>query len=150
MSRSDRVWRKRLTLALLIFVIPVVVVGGAYLFEEKYYAWVSLAVAVLSCLPVFYCFEKKETTAKELIILAVMSYAFRGRPLCFLCGAGIQTGYGDHRHRCRLFATGEPVFWSALCRRWFPTFTLAKAPGPPSKCLPGDFLGFLPGYWRDR
>ncbi len=65
--------RKRvLTAALLLIAVPTVVVGGAMLFRERYYAWVSLCVAVLSCLPLFYAFERKESSSKELTVLAVM------------------------------------------------------------------------------
>ena len=42
------------------------------MFQEKHYAWVSLCVAVLSCIPLFYSFERKESSSKELIVLAVM------------------------------------------------------------------------------
>lgn len=64
--------RKGIAYGLLLVLIPVVVVGGALLFQEKHYAWIALCVAVLSCLPLFLCFERRESTAKELIILAVL------------------------------------------------------------------------------
>ena len=48
------------------------VVGGALLFQEKHYAWIALCVAVFSCLPLFFCFERKESSARELIVLAVL------------------------------------------------------------------------------
>lgn len=71
---TDRcsLWKSRLTALLLLLVIPAVVVGGALLFREKYSAWITLCVALLSCLPLLYCFERKETTATELIVLAVL------------------------------------------------------------------------------
>lgn len=71
MSETSSV-RKGIAYGLLMVLIPVVVVGGALLFQEKHYAWIALCVAVLSCLPLFLCFEHRESTAKELIILAVL------------------------------------------------------------------------------
>ena len=71
MSETSSV-RKGIAYGLLLVLIPVVVVGGALLFQEKHYAWIALCVAVLSCLPLFLCFEHRESTAKELIILAVL------------------------------------------------------------------------------
>lgn len=53
-------------------IIPAVVVGGAWLFEDKQYAWISLCVVILSCVPFFLHFEKKETNTKKLILIAVM------------------------------------------------------------------------------
>lgn len=60
------------TVVLLLIAIPCAVIGGSVMFREKHYAWVSLCVAVLSCVPLFYSFERKESSAKELTVLAVM------------------------------------------------------------------------------
>ena len=62
-----------LTCILLLVVIPVIVILGAAVFRAKYYAYLSLCVAVISCIPIFYCFERKEASSKELIVLAVMT-----------------------------------------------------------------------------
>ena len=61
-----------MTVCLLLILIPAVIAGGSLLFQEKHYAWISLCVAVFSCLPLFYCFERKESSAKELVVLAVI------------------------------------------------------------------------------
>lgn len=61
-----------LTVGILLLLVPAAVILGAVIFKEKYYAWISLSVAILSCLPLFYCFEHKESSAKELTTLAVM------------------------------------------------------------------------------
>lgn len=65
--------RKNLiTISILLLAIPFVIVLGVFAFKEKYYAWISLCVAILSCLPLFYCFERKESSSKELSVLAVL------------------------------------------------------------------------------
>lgn len=64
--------KKLLTLGLLLIVIPTVVIMGSLIFCDKYYAWISLCVAVLSCIPLFYTFERKENSSKELTVLAVL------------------------------------------------------------------------------
>ena len=60
------------TFLLILAVIPLVILGGALIFREKYYAWLAVCVAVFSCVPLFYCFERKESSAKELTVLAVL------------------------------------------------------------------------------
>lgn len=65
-------YKNTLTICLLLIGIPALIIGGSFLFREKYYAWVSLCVALISCLPLFYCFEKKHNNSKELVIIAVM------------------------------------------------------------------------------
>ncbi len=64
--------KKWLTLLLLLVCVPAVAVLGAVIFGEKYYAFMALFVAVLTCLPLFYTFERKNTTSAELSVLAVL------------------------------------------------------------------------------
>lgn len=64
--------KKRAAFFILLILIPVVVLLGAFLFREKHYAWIALCVAVLSVIPFFYSFEKKESSAKELAIISMM------------------------------------------------------------------------------
>lgn len=60
------------TLCILLLIIPSMILIGGLIFREKYYAWISLCVAVLSVIPLFYCFEQKENSSKELIVISVM------------------------------------------------------------------------------
>lgn len=64
--------RKWLSYGILCLLIPGVVIGGSLIFHEKQYAWISLCVTVLSCIPFFLHFEKKETNTKRLILIAAM------------------------------------------------------------------------------
>ena len=65
--------RKWISYLILIVLIPLVTVGGAYVFKGKRYAFVSLAVTVLSCAPFFIAYEKKEQSVTRLILLGVMT-----------------------------------------------------------------------------
>lgn len=51
---------------------PLLAIGGAFIFKDKFYSWITLAAVLLACLPFFIRFEKKETDAKTLILIAVM------------------------------------------------------------------------------
>lgn len=64
--------RKWLSYGILCLMIPAVVIGGTLLFHEKQYAWITLCVTVLSCIPFFLHFEKKEANTKKLILIAAM------------------------------------------------------------------------------
>ncbi len=65
--------RRILSLALLLIAVPVVVVGGALLFRGRHHAWISLCVAVLTCAAMLAAFERRETSARETVVLAVMT-----------------------------------------------------------------------------
>ncbi|MBQ9848556.1 MAG: ECF transporter S component [Clostridia bacterium] len=60
------------TFALVLAAIPLVAVLGAFVFRERFYSWLSLCVAVFSCIPLFYSFERKETRSEELTVIAVL------------------------------------------------------------------------------
>ena len=64
--------KKNIATALILLLAVIAVFLGAVVFKEKYYAFVSLCVAILSCVPLFYAFEHKESTSKELSVLSVM------------------------------------------------------------------------------
>lgn len=65
--------KKILTYVVLCILIPAVVIGGAILFEDRQYAWISLCVAILSCIPFFLRFERREADTKRLILIACMT-----------------------------------------------------------------------------
>ncbi len=65
--------KKILPYAVLCVIIPFVVVGGAVVFRGRQYAWLSLAVAVLSCVPTAVSFERKTVDTRELVLIAVMT-----------------------------------------------------------------------------
>lgn len=64
--------KKCLSYVILCLLVPTVILCGALLFEEKQYAWISLCVTVLSCVPFFLRFEKKETSTKRLVLIAAI------------------------------------------------------------------------------
>lgn len=65
--------KKRLSYFIIFPLIPVIVIAGAVLFSEKMYAWISLCVVFLSCIPFFLAFEKRETSVRRLVLIAAMT-----------------------------------------------------------------------------
>lgn len=56
----------------VLILIPALVIAGALVYPERSYAIVSLAVALLACVPFFISFEKTSST-RRLVMLAVMT-----------------------------------------------------------------------------
>lgn len=65
--------RSAIKYVLPLAVIPAVVLLGAAVFREKYYALISLAVVVLSQLVFFAGFETRTVGTRRLVITAVMT-----------------------------------------------------------------------------
>ena len=52
--------------------IPAVILLGVFAFNERAYAFIAAAVAILACLPFFISFEKSAQSGKLLVIIACM------------------------------------------------------------------------------
>lgn len=65
--------KKRCGVFILFLLIPTVTLGGTLLFPARQYAWISLCVALLSCLPFFLTFERGEGAPARLILLSSLT-----------------------------------------------------------------------------
>lgn len=61
------------TLVIYLIIIPAVVLAGVFLFKDRKYDIVALAIAFLACVPFFTSFEHGRAGARELVVIAVMT-----------------------------------------------------------------------------
>ena len=52
--------------------IPLLLLLGFFILRDRRYNIISMGIVMLMCLPLFYSYEKKESTSRELVLLAVM------------------------------------------------------------------------------
>lgn len=64
--------RKTLQYGLLLAAIPTAIAVGVFVFHDKQYAWISLAVAVFACASFFLAFEKGKAGTRQMILISVM------------------------------------------------------------------------------
>ncbi|MBO4584192.1 MAG: ECF transporter S component [Clostridia bacterium] len=64
--------RKKLSIALLLISVPIIVLLGFTVFADKSYAYLSLIIVVFALAALFLSFEKKENSARQLIVIAIM------------------------------------------------------------------------------
>ncbi len=62
-----------LTLTVTLLLIPTVIALGIWLLDDRRYGLISVLVAILAALPFFIRFERRETSVRELIVIAVMT-----------------------------------------------------------------------------
>lgn len=136
--------RRRLTLVLFFLLIPLIVTGGALLFREKYYAWISLCVAVLTCLPIWYDFERRETGSAELMVLSVMtSLSVAGRFLfAWLPGFKPVTAITVIT---AMWLGAEPGFIVGSLSALLSNFYFGQGPWTPFQMFAWGIIGFLAG-----
>jgi len=77
--------RSRLSIFLVLFLIPVTIWFGVHYLNDRKYLLISLAIAVFSMLPFFIAFEDRKPQARELVIIAVQAaLAVAGRAVLFM------------------------------------------------------------------
>lgn len=65
--------KKYVSYIIMLAIVPTVILIGQLVFKNKEYAFVSLAIAVISCIPFFLAFERKKHTTSRLIMVGVMT-----------------------------------------------------------------------------
>lgn len=65
--------KKWLSFLIAFLVIPAVILAGSLIFDDKQYAFISIAVVILALAVFFLSFEKKENAGTKLVLLAVMT-----------------------------------------------------------------------------
>lgn len=133
-----------ITACIFMLAVPTVIVFGAVIFKEKYYAWVSFGVAVLSCLPLLYCFERKEHSSKELTVLAVIiAISVVGRFIfAWLPGFKPVTAITVI---AAVYLGGESGFVIGSMSAVVSNFYFGQGPWTPFQMFAWGFLGFLAG-----
>ncbi len=57
----------------VFLVAPLIVLCGVFFLGDRKYAFVSLALSVVACIPFFVSFEKGKNDARRIVIIAVMT-----------------------------------------------------------------------------
>ena len=144
MDKAIRSPQKMITACLLLIGVPLIVVGGAMLFQEKHYAWISLCVAILSCLPLFICFERKDSTAKELITLAVLVAVSAAGRFAFAWVPGFKPVTAI-TVIAAMYLGREAGFVVGALSAVVSNFYFGQGPWTPFQMFAWGFLGFLAG-----
>lgn len=65
---------KKVIKYLCVFLVaPLIVLCGVFFLGDRKYAFVSLALSVIACIPFFVSFEKGKNDARRIVIIAVMT-----------------------------------------------------------------------------
>lgn len=144
MNREMRSLKKMIASCLLLIGIPLIVFGGAMLFQEKHYAWISLCVAVLSCLPLFLCFERRDSTAKELMTLSVLVAASAAGRFAFAWVPGFKPVTAV-TVIAAMYLGREAGFVVGSLSAVVSNFYFGQGPWTPFQMFAWGILGFLAG-----
>lgn len=140
--------RKWLSYIILCLIVPAVVLGGALLFKEKQYAWISLCVTVLSCVPFFLHFEHSENDVRKLILIAAMvAISVIGR-FIFTPIPGFKPVTAMVVITAMYFG-GEAGFMTGALSAVISNFYFGQGPWTPFQMFSWGIVGFLAGIIAD-
>lgn len=140
--------KKWLSYGILCLLIPSVVLTGALLFKEKQYAWISLCVAILACIPFFLHFEKKSVNTKKLILISVMvALSVVGRIL-FTPLPGFKPVTAMVVITAMYFGS-EAGFMTGALSAVISNFYFGQGPWTPFQMFSWGFIGLVAGLLAD-
>ena len=140
---------KKLLINLIFLVlIPLAVLAGAVVFKDKQYAWITLCIAVLACIPFFLSFENGKTRVKEMMIIAVMvSLAVVGR-IIFTPLPGFKPVTAIVVITAMYFG-GEAGFLTGALSAVISDFYFGQGPWTPFQMFVWGLIGFIAGVIAD-
>lgn len=128
---------------------PLLAIGGAFVFKDKFYAWVTIAAVLLACLPFFIRFEKKETDAKTLILIAVMiALSVVGR-FIFAPLPGFKPVTAMTVLTAMYFG-GDAGFMTGALTAVISNFYFGQGPWTPFQMFSWGIIGLLAGIFAEK
>lgn len=131
-----------------LVLIPITVILGACIFSEKSYSFVSMAVAIFSCLLFYFAYERKGKTRRLIIVSVMTAIAVIGRfifaPIpAFKPVTAIVVLTAVYLGSSAGFLTGS---FSALISNFY----FGQGPWTPFQMLAWGIIGFLAGILRNK
>lgn len=141
--------KKRLAVLVTLIAIPCIVLLGIFAFKDKLYAFISVVVAVLSCVPFFAAFERKEQGTIKLVMLAAMiGLSVAGR-LVFAAIPGFKP-VTALVVLCAIYFGGEAAFMTGALTALISNFYFGQGPWTPFQMFAWGMLGFVAGMMAEK
>ena len=136
--------KKLISIAALLLGSILLLILGAVVFQEKRYAWISLGIAVLSCMVMLYSFDRRHTHIRRMVLVAVMTaLSMAGRFLFAMIPAFkpmtaviVMTG---------IYFGAEAGFLCGAFTALLSNFYFGQGPWTPFQMVSFGFIGLLAG-----
>ncbi len=129
---------------LLLVCIPLVILLGAVLLEDRQYGVISLCVALLAMLPFYLVFERRKTGSRKLTVIAVMTalsvagrFVFAAVPACKPVTAMVVL--------TAVYFGSEAGFLTGALTALISNFYFGQGPWTPFQMFAWGMLGLLAG-----
>ncbi len=141
--------RRGLRYGIIFGVIPAVLAIGILCFQDRQYALISAAAAVLSCVPFFLAFERRNAHVKELVLLAVMTALSVAGRIAFAFVPGFKPVTAIVVITAMSFG-GEAGFLTGALSAVLSNFYFGQGPWTPFQMFIWGLIGFFAGLLGQR
>lgn len=142
--------KRTLVSAVLIFLaVPLVIVLGSMLFNDRSYMMISILVLLLTSLPFFMVFERRKPKAREIVLIAMMCAI----AVCahLICSVTIPLRAGTAIIIvCGIALGPEAGFLIGALARFVLNFYAGQGPWSPWQMFCWGLIGFLAGLAFNR
>ena len=122
--------------------------AGTFIFKDKQYAWVSLCTVILSCVPFFMRFEKREKNIKRMILIAIMIALSSIGRIIFAPIPGFKPVTAMTVITAMYFGS-EAGFMTGALSAVISNFFFGQGPWTPFQMFSWGILGFIAGLIAD-
>ncbi len=140
--------KKWISYIILCIIIPALVMAGTFIFKDKQYAWVSLCTVILSCVPFFMRFEKREKDIKRMILIAIMIALSSIGRIIFAPIPGFKPVTAMTVITAMYFGS-EAGFMTGALSAVISNFFFGQGPWTPFQMFSWGILGFIAGLIAD-
>lgn len=141
--------KKWLSGIISVLIIPAIIIAGNLFFNEKQYAFVSIAVSVLAIVQFFISFEKKENAGTRLVLIAVMTaFSVVGR-MIFAMIPGFKPVTAIVIITAIYFGK-EAGFITGALSAVLSNFYFGQGPWTPFQMLTWGLIGFIAGAFAKK
>lgn len=133
----------------IILIIPVIVIIGAIIFKNKQFAFISIAVTILACVPFFISFENKYHNSTRLVMIAILTALSVVGRLVFAAVPGIKPVTAMIIITALYFGS-EAGFMTGSLNALLSNFALGQGPWTPFQMLTWGLIGFVAGILSEK
>lgn len=143
MQRAKTI-KKWVSYGIFALCIPAVILLGTAVFHGKQYAFITLAAALLSCVPFFLSFERRAQNSTRLILIAVLTALSVAGRLLFYAVPGFKPVTAMVVITALYFG-GEAGFMTGALTAVLSNFYFGQGPWTPFQMFTWGLIGLFAG-----
>ena len=141
--------KKCISYIIMTVLIPAIILTGQFVFKSKQYAFISISVTILACIPFFIAFERKKHTTSKLVMVGVMTALSIVGRIIFAALPGFKPVTAMIIITAVYFGS-ETGFMVGALTAFLSNFYFGQGPWTPFQMFSWGLIGLLAGIFSDK